>query len=556
MLLSRFWYVLLAAGAVAATAAALLAEGVVNNTTDEHLQSSLVRDRVTVDAFLRLEARTRLDRIAFITVDPKLGSVLRQARGVTDDDKLASLNSEAKQALRAHVTRLVEAGKGSKTMEPDLAFALDADGRIIAQLGPMQANPAGSSLATYPLVRRALQGYLRDDVWVYDRRVYRMAARPVMFGSQYAGAIVHGYKYDSALAERVGKSLGGATVAFFHGTNVLASYSPTAEAGAPQRAEIAAALPDALTDPAFAKGKRTQPRALQSGARAVFVPITGTAAKAGVGYAVARPRAMISSPQELFEKVSRQDVEQLPVAALGGGFLLAVAVGFLFMFLERDRHLKALTRKTAEIASGDRDRLIITEWRGGYRKIADAINNAIDHEVERSAGAPPPSRKKKADLDDILGPTGEAQSGGFFGFADDAAPPSSGAASPPPSAPNSAPNPAPSPTPPPPAAPTKAAPSPPPPAPPSPAPESAGGAAPGVQGADDAETHFREVYEQYVATRKQCGEPTDNLTFEKFSATLRKQRDNIMQKHNARDVRFAVQVKQGKAALKAQPVKH
>ena len=32
------------------------------------------------------------------------------------------------------------------------------------------------------LVKRALQGYLRDDVWVYDRRVYRVAARPVMAG--------------------------------------------------------------------------------------------------------------------------------------------------------------------------------------------------------------------------------------------------------------------------------------------------------------------------------------------------------------------------------------
>jgi hypothetical protein len=30
----------------------------------------------------------------------------------------------------------------------------------------------------------------------------------------------------------------------------------------------------------------------------------------------------------------------------------------LFMFLERDRHKKSLTRKTAEIVSGDRDRLI------------------------------------------------------------------------------------------------------------------------------------------------------------------------------------------------------
>jgi hypothetical protein len=71
----------------------------------------------------------------------------------------------------------------------------------------------------------------------------------------------------------------------------------------------------------------------------------------------------------------------------------------------------------------------------------------------------------------------------------------------------------------------------------------------------DEDAHFREVYDQYVATRKQCGEPIDNLTFEKFGVTLRKTRDQIVEKQGVRFVRFSVQVKEGKAALKAQPIK-
>lgn len=72
-------------------------------------------------------------------------------------------------------------------------------------------------------------------------------------------------------------------------------------------------------------------------------------------------------------------------------------------------------------------------------------------------------------------------------------------------------------------------------------------------GADDA--HFRSVFDQFVDTKKQCGESTAGLTFEKFEKTLRKNRDQILTQHGARTVRFTVYVKEGKAALKATPVR-
>jgi hypothetical protein len=80
-------------------------------------------------------------------------------------------------------------------------------------------------------------------------------------------------------------------------------------------------------------------------------------------------------------------------------------------------------------------------------------------------------------------------------------------------------------------------------------------AAPGTEGADDEEKHFREVFEQFLETKRQCGEPTAGLTFEKFVITLRKNRDQIVSRHGARSVRFTVYVKEGKAALKATPIK-
>lgn len=71
----------------------------------------------------------------------------------------------------------------------------------------------------------------------------------------------------------------------------------------------------------------------------------------------------------------------------------------------------------------------------------------------------------------------------------------------------------------------------------------------------DQANHFREVYAQYLSVRKDCGEPTDGLSYEKFELTLNKTRDQVLQKHPAKDVRFTVYVKEGKAALKAAPVK-
>src|SRR6185295_13204208 len=109
MLLSRFWYILLAVAAAGAAAAALLGQSVINGRSDEALADTLRRDRAMVDAMLRLEARSRLDRIAFITVDTKLGALLKQADGVTDDKKLRELNGQAKELLRAHVSRMAEA---------------------------------------------------------------------------------------------------------------------------------------------------------------------------------------------------------------------------------------------------------------------------------------------------------------------------------------------------------------------------------------------------------------------------------------------------------------
>lgn len=80
--------------------------------------------------------------------------------------------------------------------------------------------------------------------------------------------------------------------------------------------------------------------------------------------------------------------------------------------------------------------------------------------------------------------------------------------------------------------------------------------APAVASAVDPEDqHFREIFRDFLAMRDKCGEPQDGLTWDKFNAKLRKNKEQLVAKYNCRTVRFQVYAKDGKAALKASPVK-
>jgi hypothetical protein len=74
-----------------------------------------------------------------------------------------------------------------------------------------------------------------------------------------------------------------------------------------------------------------------------------------------------------------------------------------------------------------------------------------------------------------------------------------------------------------------------------------------VDAADEA--HYKEVYEKFVQTRIECGEDTSDLSYDRFVAKLLKNRQQIVEKHKARSVRFQVYAKDGKAALRALPVR-
>ncbi|MEQ9324621.1 MAG: MXAN_5187 C-terminal domain-containing protein, partial [Polyangiaceae bacterium] len=71
----------------------------------------------------------------------------------------------------------------------------------------------------------------------------------------------------------------------------------------------------------------------------------------------------------------------------------------------------------------------------------------------------------------------------------------------------------------------------------------------------DEEGQWRKVYADFIAMKRKFGEPTEKLTYEKFKGTLQRNKDALMARHKCTKVRFRVYEKQGRAALKASPVK-
>jgi len=70
----------------------------------------------------------------------------------------------------------------------------------------------------------------------------------------------------------------------------------------------------------------------------------------------------------------------------------------------------------------------------------------------------------------------------------------------------------------------------------------------------EEEAHYREVYQQFMATKQRCGEPMD-LTYDRFLERLHATKKSLIERYQCRTVRFSPYVKAGKAALKATPVK-
>ncbi len=67
------------------------------------------------------------------------------------------------------------------------------------------------------------------------------------------------------------------------------------------------------------------------------------------------------------------------------------------------------------------------------------------------------------------------------------------------------------------------------------------------------EAQLRAIYDAYLAAKRQCNEDVSKITYDTVAKTVTKQVPELMAKFKARSVEFKVEVKDGRAVLRAIP---
>ena len=554
MLATRFWNVFIALLLGAAIFVLFLATSMYNRAGSRGLGEALSSDSQFVAWYLKDDARQRSARLIQFALEPDVAKYLQKS-----SESESKVPEEAKSRLLAALKKA--AAQIPKEAAFDAVFAVDQHGRVVAHLGYEQATGMENfELGGYPVVADALRGYLRDDTLVLDR-IYRVVARPVEYDLSQppAGAIVGARIIDDRFARELSDRT-GAAVAFYTQGQRAASGAPEGF-NAGQLDQIVGDLEDLKIDKDYQEKGRSRVRVIGGMLSVQYSRLLGEAWSLDSGYAVARRPFGVSGPLDFFSQADDKDKERgrLWLAALIA--LLAAGVGIAFTVLEHTRPLAAFQAEAQRFAKAEVDQLQPSRFRGVFRKIASDVNDGIDRALAKGGGP----RRGPADLKEVLGDLpAEPQMSAFSlpveggvpsapGPVTSGQPPSSqqrNLPGPPPRLPKPPPGPRPGafgleePTgEPEPEEPLSI-----------PAPSEMSVASAGVVGDDAVE--WRHVYDEFLALKRQCGENVEGFSFEKFEQTLTKRKGALMKQHGASQVKFSVYVKDGKAALKASPLRN
>jgi hypothetical protein len=548
MLLSRFWYVVLALLLGVAMFVLLLATGMYNRVGAKAMAEGLSSDSQVVAWYLQADARQRSAQLIQFALDADIQKSL-DASSKAEDKVPAKIRDKVGEGLRR-----VNAGV-PREFAFDAVFAVDQHGRVVAHLGYEQAlGMEDFELGGYPIVADALHGFVRDDTLILDR-IYRVVARPVEYelGQMPAGAIVGARIVDDRFARELSERTNSA-VAFFTRGERCASGAPEGF----DKSQLDLITSDMATlesDQDYKEKGRSGVRRMADNLGVVYARLPGEAWALGAGYAVGRVAPQVDDFLGFFQRADDNDKKGVNVWLVLAVALGAALVGIILSLVEHTRPLSIFRREALRLAKGEIDQLFPSNFRGVYRKIASDLNDGID-KVAAKGGVP----RRAADLTQVLGDLpaepqmsafalpGEVSTLQALTAPERSVPQPAAAASKPkplPGAPGQKPPSAPDAT-----AQATAGPHAPPPPP-------RRATSPGAQRELDDEKleEWQQVYQDFVATKQNCGESIEGFTYDKFEQTLRKNEEALRKRHGAQRVKFNVYVKEGKAALKASPIK-
>lgn len=519
MLLSRFWYSIIGIALGASLFLLSLAASIHNRAMRRVLGEGLSADSQVVSAVLKDDARTRAAHLIKFAVDGTIAKALNQASQST-----GKIDPGHRDTIEKALKKI------SQDIPPDQAFdavfAVDRGGRIIGAIGNVSTHGTEEpELGGHPVVADALHGFVRDDTLVWGR-LHRIVARPVELeaGGAPAGAVIGARIIDDKFAREL-SARSGAAIAFYVSGSRTAAAAPE---GFPKTSldQIVTDLDKVTQDPDYLEKGRSGIREIGSDLAVQYTRLPGEAYSLGAGYAVGRVSTPVTSIFGFLDAADDKDKESVSWPLVLGVAFGALALGLIMSFLEHTVPLRKFAREATALATGKVDHLQPSKFRGVYRRIASDLNDGIDKLAAAQGGV----SRKAADLGQVLGDLPATPQMAAFAVPDSGPADSAPATTVPISALSTQRN---LPTP-----PSRNLPNPP----------SRGKP---VQSEED----WPGVFEQFVQTKIQCGENVEGFTYERFRETLIRNREALVQQHGAQEVRFAVYVKDGRAALKASPVR-
>lgn len=519
MFLSKIWFVLVALFAGFALSIALTAPRPMAQRLEELEGQRLDRAQYATEQMLKVDAHKWIDRVAKLGRDAVLAEALDGASRGTGE--LAVQHRTVQSRVMALLPDLT--GAGISTI-----VALDANGRVVARVGEDDKN-FGENIGGAEIIDDALRGFLSDDVWGAGGHLLRVAAAPVLSKGRdrVVGALYVGAETGEGFSERLRKNLDVDIALLLRGKVVASTLPP----------DVVSRLPDLVDQHRsdIETLKRTPALPLEAGGEtflAVAAPFPGQAAQQQAYYVLIGKKPARADLPSLLASTSARDLgwASFPWISLLLTIAGAIGVGLFLQRWEVDRPINKMRAELRSLIRLDGAKLDDHHYTGGFGGIAREMNAVMEH-IAALGGASGAHAAAAAHAHHATGDLPSA--GSAFGGESHFAPAQRPLAGPP-------------------LIPGLGAPP-----PPAFAPPGVGGAdgpPPGVL-SDEEEAHVREVFEQFVATKRECGESVSGLTLEKFSQRLRDNRAALMTKHDCRTVRFTVYVKDGKASLRATPIK-
>lgn len=579
MIATRFWIGLLGLSLSVAALVAYLAVSMHDRLGVRLAAEGLSADSRVVSWYLKNSAREGAAQlIRFAGND----AVARTLAGANRAER-GGIDAATRRSLKSTLSKIAQ--ELPKDEAFDAIFAVSQTGEVVASIGFDQATDPEFELGGYPVVADALHGYVRDDTLVLDR-LYRVMARPVEFelGQLPAGAIVGARVVDDRFAAELSERT-GAAVAFYNGGRRIALGAPSTfdRSGLDQ---IVTDLPSLESDADYREKGRTDVHPFPDGLAVVYARLPGEAWQLGAGYAVARHAPRVQGIGGVLAQADSKDKEAVSTLVLLAIALVSIGVGLALSFLEYTLPLKAFKQQLKALSGGKVGQLTVDRMRGPFRQLALDLNLALDRAPRSTLGDDAPIA---VGFDQVFGDSpassppmaafgvpGSVPPGSFAGVPAstevtapqfgqvvtaavgfDAGASAARGAPIPPRRSRSGAHPM-----------AQAEPA---------YPMAAGGAAvamaqpmvqsdhmpaaphvapiESVNGATDVEPEWTQVYNDFVRLKQDCGEATEGFTFERFTQELRKNRDKLRRDHGVQRVQFSAYVKQGRAALKAKPIR-